>query len=76
MLLFPTTPLLTIATRTFGNLTLQFESNFVNTLGLNLNYFSADRMHESYLFTGLTFVENELLRKDVQIIFLPYLGYE
>jgi hypothetical protein len=34
-LLFPFTPLLTVEIRTIGNLTIQGESNFVNTHGAN-----------------------------------------
>lgn len=75
ILLFPTTPLLTVEVRTTGNFTLQFESNFVNTNGINLKYFLKERMNESYLFTGMAFVENDLLREDGYITSLPYVGY-
>lgn len=74
-LVFPFTPLLTVEVRTFGNLTLQFESNFINTHGANLKYFIKDRMDGHYIFTGIALVENKLLRKDEKITFLPYEGY-
>ncbi|WP_299365921.1 hypothetical protein [Winogradskyella sp.] len=75
ILLFPTTPLLTIEVRTFSNVTIQVESNFANTHGINLKYYFRERLSESYLFTGIAFIENELLREDLQTTFLPYAGY-
>jgi hypothetical protein len=74
-LIFPFTPLLTIETRTFGNLTLQVETNFINTHGANLKYFFEKRMDRNYIFTGIAFVQNKLLRSDKKITFLPYVGY-
>ncbi|KOY84485.1 hypothetical protein AD998_21065 [bacterium 336/3] len=74
-LIFPFTPLLTVEVKTIGNLTLQFESNFVNTHGVNLKYFLKNRMDGHYVFTGVALIENKLLRKDEQITFLPYAGY-
>jgi hypothetical protein len=74
-LLFPFTPLLTVEIRTIGNLTIQGESNFVNTHGANLKYFIKDRMNGDYVFTGVALVENKLLRADKKITFLPYAGY-
>jgi hypothetical protein len=74
-LLFPFTPLLTAEVRTFGNFTIQFETNFVNTHGANLKYFIKDRMDENYIFTGLALVENKLLRDDKKTTSLPYVGY-
>jgi hypothetical protein len=74
-LLFPFTPLLTAEVRTFGNFTIQFETNFVNTHGANLKYFIKDRMDGDYIFTGLALVENKLLREDKKTTFLPYVGY-
>lgn len=74
-LFFPFTPLLTIEVRTLANVTLQFETNFVNTHGANLKYFIKNRMDEHYIFSGIALVENKLLRKDQQITFLPYAGY-
>lgn len=75
ILLFPTTPLLTLEVRTTGNLTLQLESNFINTHGINLKYFLNKRMNKSYVFTGIAFVENDLLREDGHLTLLPYAGY-
>lgn len=74
-LIFPFTPLLTVEVRSIGNLTLQFESNFVNTHGSNLKYFIKNRMDGHYVFTGVALVKNKLLRKDDKITFLPYAGY-
>jgi hypothetical protein len=74
-LLFPFTPLLTIEARTFGGLTIQLETNFVNTHGVNLKYFIKSRMEGHYIFTGVALVENKLLRQDEEITFLPYIGY-
>ena len=74
-LLFPFTPLLTVETRTIGNLTLQLETNFIDTHGANLKYFTRDSMDGNYFFTGIALVENKLLREDEQITFLPYVGY-
>jgi len=68
-LLFPFTPLLTVEVRTFGNVTLQLETNFVNTHGANLKHFFKDRMDGHYVFVGSAFVENKLLR-DVSFPFL------
>lgn len=74
-LLFPFTPLLTVEAKTTGNLTLQFETNFLNTHGVNLKYFIKSRMDGHYVFTGIALVENKLLRQDKKITFLPYAGY-
>ncbi len=74
-LLFPFTPLLTLETRTFGNVTLQLETNFVNTHGFNLKYFIKERMDGNYVFFGTAFVKSEFLRKDLKITALPYIGY-
>jgi hypothetical protein len=70
-LLFPFTPLLTVEVRTIGNITLQLETNFVNTHGANLKYFVKNRMDGHYVFTGIALVENKLLRQDKKITFLP-----
>ncbi len=74
-LLFPFTPLLTLEVRTIGNLTLQLETNFINTHGANLKYFIRNRMDGNYVFVGIALVENKLLRQDKQLTFLPYAGY-
>ncbi|SFF59643.1 hypothetical protein [Thermoflexibacter ruber] len=74
-LIFPFTPLLTVEVRTIGNLTLQFESNFVNTHGANLKYFINNRMDGHYVFMGIALVDNKLLREDGKTTFLPYAGY-
>lgn len=75
LLLFPTTPLITLEVRTFGNVTLQFESNFVNTHGINVKYFLKNRMNKSYVFSGIALVKNKLLRQDNKATLLPYAGY-
>jgi hypothetical protein len=74
-LLFPFTPLLTVEVRTFGNFTIQLETNFVNTHGANLKYFIKERMDGDYIFTGLALVENKLLRDDKKTTSLLYVGY-
>ena len=76
MLIFPPiTPLLTAEIRTFDKLTVQFETNFVNTHGVNLKYFLKERMDKDFLFIGTAFVESDFLRKDLKTTFLPYVGY-
>lgn len=74
-LLFPFSPLLTVELRTFESVTLQVETNFVNTHGTNLKYFIKNRMEGHYVFVGSAFVENKLLRKDLKATILPYVGY-
>jgi len=59
----------------FGNFTLQLETNFVDTHGANLKYFINNRMDGHYVFLGIAFVENKLLREDLKATILPYLGY-
>jgi hypothetical protein len=71
----PFTPLLTLEMRTFGKLTVQLETNFVNTHGVNLKYFITERMNGHFIFVGNAFIENDFLRKDKNITFLPYAGY-
>ena len=71
----PLTPLLTFEVRTIDKLTLQLETNFVNTHGVNLKYFTKERMNGNYLFIGTAFLESDFLRKDKNITFLPYAGY-
>ena len=76
LLIFPPfSPLLTFEVRTFGNITLQLETNFVNTHGVNAKYFIKERMNGHYLFVGTAFIESDFLRKDKNITFLPYAGY-
>ena len=74
-LLFPFSPLLTVEVKTNGNLTLQAETNFTNTHGLNLKYYLRETMNESYVFVGTAFVSNDFLRKDLKLTTLPYIGY-
>ena len=74
-LLFPFIPLLTVEVKTIGNLTLQAETNFTNTHGLNLKYYLRETMNESYVFVGTAFVTNDFLRKDLKLTTLPYIGY-
>ena len=71
----PLTPLLTFEVRTIDKLTLQLETNFVNIHGVNLKYFTKERMNGNYLFVGTAFLESDFLRKDKNITFLPYAGY-
>lgn len=71
----PITPLLNLEMRTFSNLTVQLETNFVNTHGVNLKYFIKERMDGHFLFVGTAFIESNFLRKDKNITLLPYGGY-
>jgi hypothetical protein len=71
----PFTPLLTFEIRTFEKLTVQLETNFISTHGINLKYFMKERMNGHFIFVGLAFIENNFLRKDKKITFLPYAGY-
>jgi hypothetical protein len=71
----PITPLLTLEIRTFENITIQLETNFVNTHGANLKYFVKERMNKDYIFVGTAFVESDFLRKDSKTTVLPYVGY-
>ncbi len=75
-LIFPSfSPLLTLETKTFQNLTVQLETNFKNTHGVNLKYFVNERMNKHYLFLGNAFIKSDYLRQDRKITFLPYVGY-
>ena len=74
-LLFPFSPLLTVEVKTIENLTLQAETNFTNTHGLNLKYYLREAMNENYIFVGTAFVSNDFLRKDLKLTTLPYIGY-
>ncbi len=71
----PFSPLLTLETRTFDKVTVQLETNFINTHGVNLKYFINERMNKHFIFIGTAFIENDFLRKDKNISFLPYAGY-
>jgi hypothetical protein len=74
-LLFPFSPLLTLEVRTIGNLTLQGETNFINTHGVNIKYYTTQRMEKSYFFVGSAFVSNATLRADKKSTTLFYAGY-
>jgi hypothetical protein len=74
-LLFQFSPLLSLEVRTIGNLTVQGETNFTNTHGVNLKYYTTQRMGKSYLFVGSAFVSNAFLRKDKKPATLLYGGY-
>jgi hypothetical protein len=71
----PFTPLLTLEMRTLDKLTIQLETNFINTHGINLKYFINERMNGHFVFVGTAFLESDFLRKDKSITFLPYTGY-
>jgi hypothetical protein len=71
----PFTPLLTFEMRTLEKLTVQLETNFINTHGINLKYFIKERMNGHFIFVGSAFIESSFLRKDKNITFLPYAGY-
>lgn len=74
LLLFPTTPLLTVEVRTVGNWTIQGETNFAHTHGLNLKYFVRSPMEGPYGFVGTAFVRHQLLRQDGAAAVLAYAG--
>jgi hypothetical protein len=74
-LLFPFSPLLTLEVRTIGNLTLQGETNFSNTHGVNIKYYTAKCMEKSYFFVGSAFVSDATLRVDKKPTTLLYSGY-
>jgi hypothetical protein len=74
-LLFPFSPLMTVEVRTIGNITVQGETNFIHTHGINLKYYTAQRMEKSYFFIGSAFVSNALLRADKKSTTLLYGGY-
>ncbi len=71
----PFSPLLTLEVRTFQSLTVQLETNFVNTHGINLKYFIKERMNGHYIFLGTALLESEYLRKDKNLVYLTYVGY-
>lgn len=71
----PFTPLLTLEMRTFDKLTVQLETNFINTHGVNLKYFINQGMNGHFIFVGNAFIVSDFLRKDKNITFLPYAGY-
>ena len=71
----PITPLLTLEFRTLNKLTIQLETNFVNTHGVNLKYFTKERMNNDFVFIGTAFVKSDYLRKDLKSTILPYIGY-
>ena len=64
----PFSSLLTLEMRIFDKLTVQLETNFVNTHGVNLTYFINERMNGHFIFVGTTFIENDFLRKDKNIL--------
>jgi hypothetical protein len=74
-LIFPFSPLLTAEGRVIGNFTLQGETNFVNTHGVNLKYFLGESMNKGYVFVGTAFVADKFLRDDRKTTFIPYIGY-
>jgi hypothetical protein len=74
-LLFPFSPLLTVEVRTFDNVTIQGETNFAHTHGLNVKYYTHQAMERGYVFVGSAFVKNSLLREDTSLTSLLYGGY-
>ncbi len=75
VLIFPFSPLLTLEVKMLGETTVQLETNFKNTHGVNLKYYLKDSMDKDFLFIGTALVKNKLLRQDLQLTLLPYLGY-
>lgn len=74
-LMFPFSPLLTVEVRLVNKLSLQLESNFTNTHGVNAKYYMRTGLEGHYVFSGLALVNNKLLRDDDRTVFLPYAGY-
>lgn len=74
-LLFPFTPLATLEIRTWGNITLQGETNLKDTHGFNIKYYTQTRMNGHYFFVGSAFVNSKVLRKDEKSTILSYAGY-
>jgi hypothetical protein len=71
----PFTPLLTFEIRTINKVTMQLESNFSDTYGVNFKYFLNERMNGHFIFVGSAFLKSDYLRKDKNISYLPYPGY-
>jgi hypothetical protein len=75
-LLFPDfSPLLTIEAKVIHHLTIQLESNFYNTHGVNLKLYLKETMSRHYTFLGLALLNSKYLRADKKITYLPYIGY-
>jgi hypothetical protein len=66
LIFHPIAPLLTFEVRTIDTFTLQFETNFANTHGINLKYFLKEQMNKDFLFLGTAFVQSDYLRKDLK----------
>jgi hypothetical protein len=75
MLVVPFTPLLTVEYRTIGNLTVQGETNFINTHGVNVKYYLRSPLEGGYVFVGNAFVRSSFLREDHRTTWLPYAGW-
>ena len=74
-LLIPFTPLVTVETKIVNRITFQLESDFRTTHGINIKWFTQNRMDGGYVFSGMAFVKNKNLRADNQFALLPYAGY-
>ncbi|MBO0934467.1 hypothetical protein [Fibrella aquatilis] len=74
VLLVPITPLVSIECRTVGRFTLQSETNFQHTHGLNLKYYTQTPLAGPYAFVGSALVSSALLRRDGAGTWLPYAG--
>jgi hypothetical protein len=68
-------PLFTVEARATQKLTLQAETNFINTHGINIKYFLATAMQGHYIFIGNAFLRSKNLRSDNGLSYLPYAGY-
>ncbi|GEM_PF-2655023 len=73
-LLLPATPLITLEALTVNRLSIQLESNFGDTHGINLKYYQNESMNGTYFFTGMAWVEDDLLRENGGFTRLPYGG--
>ena len=74
VLLFPVTPLLTLEVKALGPLTLQGETNFGRTHGLNARWYLRPPLRGGYVFVGSAWVRHNRLRQDGRPTVLPYAG--
>ncbi len=50
-------PLLTLEMKAIKKSTIQLETNFINTHGLNYKYFFKERMNKHFVFLGTAFLK-------------------
>lgn len=74
-LVVPFSPLLSLEISVVKRLTLQVETNFKNTHGLNMKYYLQNRMQTHYVFVGTAFMQHPELGNKGELALLPYAGY-